>query len=184
MVVQQTNIQNQTNIQHQTNNQNNIQNQTNNIHINVFGKERLDHISEDFILKCIKNIGGSHSGITHMVEKIHFSPDVPENRNIRIKSTKEKQLEVMDLRGWMVKDKNDVIGEIVFKIIQILNDYYKSDAGDVLRAMEQKDGEPYILRHLINMISIHPQTHSPIYRQVYALILSYCRLMKNNILCE
>lgn len=170
-------IHNQTNIQNQTNNNTYIGTQQ--ININIFGKESLDHISHEFMMDCLKRLGGSHTGITNMVEKIHFSPEVPENRNVRLRSSKEKQLEIMDMRGWIIKDKNDVIGEMVFKIVQILNEYYKSDNGILLRNIEKEQGDPRYLKSLIDVVSINPQRHSNIYRQIYALIISYCRIMNN-----
>ena len=79
---------------------NNIQNNnTQNIFINNFGNERLDHISYDEIVKML--LSGDNT-IPMLIEKKHFDKNFPENNNIMY--TKENKCKVMENNSW--KEKN------------------------------------------------------------------------------
>lgn len=100
---QETKITNIQNIQ----TQNNIQN--NNLVINNFGSERIDHISHSDILKMLM------SGINTLpmyIEKKHFDKKFPENNNIVY--TKENKCKVLEDNCWKEKD----IGLLSSKLIQ------------------------------------------------------------------
>ena len=79
---------------------NNIQNNnTQNIFINNFGNERLDHISYDDIVNIL--LSGVNT-IPMFIEKKHFDKNFPENNNIMY--TKENKCKVLENNSW--KEKN------------------------------------------------------------------------------
>jgi hypothetical protein len=97
---------------------------TQNITIKNFGEETLDHISEQFLLNCIMK---ESTGIRNLVEKIHFDQDVPENKNVRYKSTKRKIMEIVENNDWVAKDEKEVIRHMIRKACAILREYYYQD---------------------------------------------------------
>lgn len=100
------------------------QNITQNITINNFGEESLDHISEQFLLNCIMR---ETAGIRNLVEKIHFDKDLPENKNVRYKSIKRKVMEIVENDDWVTKDEKDVIKQMIRKACLLLREYYYTD---------------------------------------------------------
>ena len=62
-----------------------IENQQINIHINNYGKENLDYITEGYISKLLKIPYGA---VPKLIKHIHFNPEHPENHNIKITNKK------------------------------------------------------------------------------------------------
>lgn len=93
-----------------TNNTNN--NNTINIHIHNFGSEDTSYITTDMqkelLVKCSE-------GLMQMIKIIHFHPDHPENANVRLKSVKQKTVEVHKDGKWLADSLNDVTEKIVDK---------------------------------------------------------------------
>ena len=108
------NIQNIQNVQniHNITNVNNIDNSINktinNIQINNFGSERIDHISDEDIVKMLTS---GMNTIPLYIEKKHFDKEFPENNNITF--TNENKCKVMENNIWMEKD----IGLLSSKLI-------------------------------------------------------------------
>jgi uncharacterized C2H2 Zn-finger protein len=98
---------------------------TNNIHntynitiqINPFGSENLDHLTPEFLTKCLKDALGN--GIPDLIANIHLNKDVPENHNITHKSSKwPAEVNVFLKEGdkdpeWTVRKTNEIIGRTV-----------------------------------------------------------------------
>ena len=82
--------------------QNNIQNQNNinnNLVINNFGKERIDHITDDDIIKML--MAGMNT-LPMYIEKKHFDKNFPENNNIVY--TRENKCKVLENNRWRERD--------------------------------------------------------------------------------
>lgn len=95
------------------------------IHINAFGKENLDYITDKMIIRCIDRI---YSSIPCLIEKIHFDPEHPENHNIKITNKKFPYASVMDdNRNWKTVDRKHAIESLVEKGFNILDDKYKEN---------------------------------------------------------
>ena len=97
-----------------------IQNAT----VKNFGEETMDHITNQFILNCIMR---ESTGIRNFVEKLHFDHDVPENKNIRYKSTKRKIMEIVENNDWVAKDEKEVVRQIIRKACLKFREYYQQD---------------------------------------------------------
>jgi len=87
-------IQNQ-NIYNTTNNTNN----TNNLIINNFGSERIDHISQDDIVKMLTS---GLNTVPLYIKKKHFDKNFPENNNI--KYSNDNKCQVLEDNCWQEKD--------------------------------------------------------------------------------
>jgi hypothetical protein len=101
---------------------NNIQNQQNiNITVNNYGHEIISHLTPEFLNKCLLN---PSKGLPSLIEKIHYNPDIPENYNIRHKSTKQNILQKFIDSNWHDCDASNTLDELIKKGYRILNAYY------------------------------------------------------------
>jgi hypothetical protein len=66
--------------------------------LNDFGKESITHLDNNFMKTCLLK---TFDGVKDYVNEVHFNPQVPENHNVRFKSTKRKTLEVYKDNAWL-----------------------------------------------------------------------------------
>ena len=92
------------------NNTNNIENQQINIHINNYGKENLDYITDDFLVQILK---GPFGAVQKLIKHIHFNPKHPENCNIKITNKKLPYAKVYINNDWIIKDTKKLIKNMV-----------------------------------------------------------------------
>ena len=89
------------------------------ININSFGKESLDHITLD---NYKKYLNGFFPGFINFIEKIHFDETAPQNHNLCITNLKSKFICVYDNGKWIVKDKDDIIDNLITKKYNLLGE--------------------------------------------------------------
>ena len=90
-----------------------------------FGEENLDHITDTFKKECILN---RDTGIYNLIERIHYDPEVLENRNVRPKSIKRKTMEVFNKElGWVEQSKNHVLSSLIGKANRMLGAYFAAN---------------------------------------------------------
>ena len=115
-------------VQNTTNNNNCIENQTNNsvhVHINSFGNENLDYISNDFIHGCVNRI---YESVPTIVEKMHFDPAHPENHNFKIPNKKLPHASVMsEDQKWKLMDRQEAINNMIDKGYNIIDSQFRED---------------------------------------------------------
>jgi hypothetical protein len=101
----------------------NIENQQNNISIvmNNYGQESMTHLTHEFLNHCLLN---PSKGLTSLIEKIHYNPELPENHNLRHKSTKQCILQKFINQNWHDCDASNTLDELIKKGYRILNAYY------------------------------------------------------------
>ena len=111
------------------NNTNNISNtntnNNNNIVVNNYGEEDISYITNDQLKQYALNIP---DGINQLAETSHFSPQHPENKNIRIDNKNDKQIQIWKDNKWIYKNRNKLIDNIIFAKYAIL--------GGILAEME------------------------------------------------
>ena len=111
-----------TSITNNTNNTFNIvQNNQNNVVLNTFGNEDTSHLAHEFLSHCLMN---PTKGITHLIDSIHYNPDVPANHNVRHKSTKKNTMEKFIDAHWTECDASNTLDELIRKGYRILNAHY------------------------------------------------------------
>ena len=86
------------------------QNNVNNIKLLGYRKTDISHLSDKDFISCM-----SHSNfcIPHLIKKIHFDPDKPENHNIYISNIKNNYAMIYDGDKWNLTNKDDLINEIL-----------------------------------------------------------------------
>ena len=94
-------LQNSQNIQNITNNNidNSVNKTVNNILINNFGSERIDHITHKDIVKMLTS---GENTIPLYIKKKHFNKNFPENNNI--KYSNDNKCQVLEDNCWQEKD--------------------------------------------------------------------------------
>jgi uncharacterized C2H2 Zn-finger protein len=97
----------------------------NNIIINNYGNEDISTINQD----VFEQIAGSEfSMIQNMIDYVHV--ETPCNRNIYIPSTKEKYAMVLQDNRWEIRDKREIIDELIVNnhnLLTKLFDEYKNN---------------------------------------------------------
>jgi hypothetical protein len=100
----------------------NIQNQQNiNVIINNYGNEKMPQFTPEFLNNCMLN---PSKGLTNLIAKIHYNEELPENYNLRYKSTKNKTLEKFIDQRWHECDASNTLDELIKKGYRILTAYY------------------------------------------------------------
>ena len=111
-----------------TNNNNCIENQTNNnlhVHINSFGNENLDYITNDFIHGCVNRI---YESVPTILQKMHFDPEHPENHNFKIPNKKLPHASVMsEDQKWKLMDRQEAINNMIDKGYNIIDSQFRED---------------------------------------------------------
>ena len=85
-------------------------NNINNFKLLGYRNTDISHLSDKDFISCI-----SHSNfcIPHLIKKIHFDPDKPENHNIYISNIKNNYAMIYDGDKWNLSNKDDLINEIL-----------------------------------------------------------------------
>ena len=101
-----------------SNNSNNFSN--NSIIINNYGKEDLSYLTNSDLTNYVKNLP---PGVIKFIEKVHFHPQHPENRNLRITNKKESLIQVRKKNKWMFEDKMITINNLLSEKYQLLENH-------------------------------------------------------------
>ena len=155
------------------NNNNNINNGTVNnntyhIHINNLGHEKMDHITPEFIAKCIRM--NSHLSICEMFDKVHKNPDIPENHNVVIMNKRDELMHVFKNDRWTIQDKNATLDEITDIYITLLRTFYLNN--DELK-QEDIDKHEYALHRKLSEIQAKKpfKNHSDLRKRLFSSIM-------------
>lgn len=136
-------------------NQNNIQN---NIVINNFGNERLDHITKEELLKILR--AGIHT-IPKYIERKHFDKEFPENNNILY--TKENKCKVLENNNWKEKDISVLSSKLIKENANVLLLY--CDDNEIKLSEELKDDD--VFNNIKNkLVLIYDKTDNTKYNYV------------------
>ena len=124
-----------TNIINQEINNHNIIN-TNNITINNYGEENIDHLNKQYLLKLFTR---TYRAIPLLVEKVHFDNEHPENQNIRLTNKKLPYIEIRKNNKWMVVDRKSELLNLIDAMCFILSENYHIMKDNNTLPKQQKD---------------------------------------------
>lgn len=88
-----------------------------NFNVNSFGKETIDHISEDHINKIISD------PITAVANFIKLKHGIPENKNIKVPNKKRAIYQIYKEKEWENKTK----GEMLERLYDENSDHLEAD---------------------------------------------------------
>ena len=144
-------------------------NNTNNIIINNFGSERIDHITDDDVKRILQ------SGINTIplyIEKKHFDKNFPENKNIQY--TDDNKCKIMEDNMWKEKDIGLLSTDLIKDNTEVLLMY--CDNNEIKLLNEIKDTDKY--DHIRNkLFIIYNKSDNQKYNQVLSKIKD---LIKNS----
>ena len=100
-----------------------INNNTQNIQLNSYGKENMNHITDNMKTQLLKMPYGM---IPKMIEAVHFNNEKPENKNIAFTNKKDNRIKVYSDDKWIFKDKDDIIHDLIDGKYFILDTHYDS----------------------------------------------------------
>lgn len=165
--------------------QNNIQNITannvinNNNVINViapnqvplreFGQENKNAIPYSCIIGCILD----DLNYRGLLENLHFDPDYPEDRNVRMKSVKRSMMEIYKNNRWNVTTLQNGLKELIEQGTRIFNEFLKDNKHRIL----DDDLTPEELEELLVQLSDIDQMRQkyvePMKKDIQGLLESY-----------
>jgi len=110
------------NTQNNTQNINNIflVNNAINTPLKEFGKEDLQHLTDEILSKVIEC---PQTGILKLIKQIHFNKNYPQNQNINMTNKKETYVEVFNGKEWEKQDKKIAIQNMITSKKDIMDDY-------------------------------------------------------------
>jgi hypothetical protein len=88
----------------QNNNSNNTINNT--IHINNYGEENLEMLTDEFKERCITR---PFYAVIDIIKKIHFNDDYPENKNMRLVNKRDNKIQVLTDGKWQYRYKDEAV---------------------------------------------------------------------------
>ena len=109
-----------------TNNEMNIENNIktdikNNVNLNVFGKENLEMLTDDFKQELIK---GPYKMMPKLMEMIYFNKNYPENHTMKLVNKNKEIMKIHDKDGWKLVDKKDTIDYVLEDKNYEVDNYY------------------------------------------------------------
>ena len=158
------------NVQNITNNIQNIEKQyNNNIYINNFGSERIDHISKEEIFKILTC---GINTIPLYIEKKHFDKNFPENNNITF--TNENKCKVLEDNSWKEKDISVLSSKLIHYNSEVLLLYCEDNEIELSNHLQNDE----VFKHVKDkLIIIYNKADSNKYNEVLAKIKE---LVKNS----
>jgi len=103
---------------------------TTNINILSYRDTDLSHLTQNDYVSSIKKVTYC---VKDMIEKIHFNPLKPENRNIYISNMKDKYIMVYEEGNWNIKHKSSEIDQLYESKEILLEDWLEEYGTDELR---------------------------------------------------
>jgi hypothetical protein len=138
------------------------------INITNFGSETTDHLSPEFIKKCLMD---RFRGMEALIEKIHFDENVPENNNIRLRNVKEKIVEISESNKWNPKTKNFATDTMIRNGSTIARSYYEGD--DELKKTDEERLHYAIILFLNEIQTQRSPDFYELRSRIWALIMKY-----------
>ena len=78
----------------------------------AFKNTDLSHLTQQDYINCLNR---SNMCIPHLIKKIHFNPQKPENHNIYISNIKNNYTMVYNGDKWVIKDRDESIKDLIDK---------------------------------------------------------------------
>jgi len=110
-----------------TTNNNNCHNTNVTINMNAFGKENLEYISRNVILKLCRKANLLNEIIPRLARQIHCNPEHPENHNIVVSNLRAPYAKVYDGENYTVESTKDIIDKVMDNVTGLLTDQQCDD---------------------------------------------------------
>lgn len=145
----------------------NTYNIQNNITLNNYGRETIEHLSKEFLTDCFVR-----QDIPTLIENMLYDKEVPENRTVRLKSIKNKLVEVHKDNNWVTQSSETVLNDLVDQGSTILRKHYRKNEEDVRNELSEEELED-VLRWLWKVIEDNEKIRKPIKESLLAVLDTY-----------
>tara|TARA_Y100000389_G_scaffold47483_2_gene42618 strand:+ start:190 stop:1149 length:960 start_codon:yes stop_codon:yes gene_type:complete len=99
-------------------NSGNINNtQINNITINGFGNESIEHLNDQYFKNLLILPA---TAVNKLIKDIHCNPHMPENHNLKKTNKKDRYIQYFDGKDWNLEDKKKILDDLVEMTFTIL----------------------------------------------------------------
>lgn len=112
---------------HSSFNTTNIQN---NITLLAYRETDVSHLTDDDYRGCIKKV--NHC-VKTLIDKVHFNPLKPENRNIYISNMKDKYIMIYDGNNWNLANKKEELDRLYEEKEMMLEEWLESNPDPILK---------------------------------------------------
>jgi len=109
------------------NNTNNTINNTNNNFIIVQLRPYNDPKLPDDMDDIYEDAWSKKKSLVTFIERLHMSPDLPENHNMCITNLKSKLAKVFTEQGWVTKDEDALLDEIITHTTHLMDRWVRAD---------------------------------------------------------
>jgi hypothetical protein len=109
----------------------NINTTVNNIHnftLLSYTETDTSHLTDHDYKKCIET---KNWCVVKMIEKVHFNPKKPENRNLFIPSMKDKYVMVYEDGNWKLNHTKDVIEKLYDEKEELISEWVEIHPDDI-----------------------------------------------------
>lgn len=106
------------------------------------------------------------NGVTDLVKNIHFTPEVPENHNIKLMSKKQSLLQTFNNGAWHPCDKNNTIDGLIRKGYRILFQHIATSENEKVQELSQT-----IQNYLVSLMNRDGTSYYDLRRESYIMIL-------------
>ena len=113
----------------------NITNNNTYIQLNNFGSENTKYITEKLLNKLLRS---PQTAVPELIQQIHFHPDHPENRNIKITNKRERFAHIFTNSQWQLARKTDVLTKMITSGFTILDNCFENGGKTSLTTRKQK----------------------------------------------
>lgn len=157
-----------------TQNTTNIQNIQNNITIapqvqlRDFGCENMDALPEDFIGTCLIK-----TELRDLLENLHYDPEYPENKNVRIKSVKRNMMEIYRNNKWNVVTLANGLEELIKQGTRIFQNYARDNGHKILEEDMDEEELYTIMDKLRAMEEMNKKYVTPMAKDIQAMLESH-----------
>ena len=108
-----------------TNIQSNIKNT---YHLNNYGNENMNHITDKMKDDLLKIPFGM---IPKLIEAVHFNDKHPENKNISLCNVRDNKIKIFSDNKWIYKDKEQTISDLVDGKYYIMDSHFDEKSGNI-----------------------------------------------------
>jgi hypothetical protein len=156
-----------------TNNIQNIQNTitiTPQVQLRDFGCENMDALPEDFIGTCLMK-----QEYRDLLEGLHYDPEYPENKNVRIKSVKRNMMEIYRNNKWNVVTLSNGLEELIKQGTRIFQSYARDNEHKILQE-DMDENELYAIMDKLKAIEdMNKKYVAPMTKDIQALLESHSK---------
>lgn len=147
------------------NNTNNIN--ITHIHINNYGKENTDYITDDFLVKAFNSSDEIEHTVPKLLKHIHFNPEHPENHNVKMPNKRDKHMLIRQDGQWNYVIRKEIIKNLVERGHTLIHENMEGVYPSIYSGKRRN-----VKVYMDEMANCNPKTRSLVDSYVEAMLLT------------